>query len=142
MKHDIKTILAKAFTGKHRNWAIVLTTLMALLITSGIVSSVQVRITAEQPSTYAQSPNGDRSASVPNDGSQSQEPDHHATKTPYSTKTPWPTKTPNSTKTPYSTKTPWPTKTPCISWKAFESNHSKPRSEPKTPCTRWAGTWA
>ena len=71
MKHDVKTILIKAFTGKHRNWAIVLTTLLALLITTGIVSSVQVRITAEQPSTYAQSPNGDRSAGVPNVGSQS-----------------------------------------------------------------------
>jgi hypothetical protein len=57
MKHDVKTILIKAFTGKHRNWAIVLTTLLALLITTGIISSVQVRITAEQPSTYAQSPN-------------------------------------------------------------------------------------
>ena len=100
MKHDVKTILIKAFTGKHRNWAIVLTTLLALLITTGIVNSVQVRITAEQPSTYAQSPNDDRSAGVPNTGSESQEPDHHATKTP------WPTKTPYTTKTPYSTKTP------------------------------------
>src|SRR6476661_8432880 len=71
MKHDVKAILIKAFTGKHRDWAIVLTTLLALLITTGIVSSVQVRITAEQPSTYAQSPNGDKSAGVPNVGSQS-----------------------------------------------------------------------
>src|SRR6059058_3380160 len=70
MKHEIKKTIVKVFTGKHRNWAIVTMTMLALLIATAVVSSVQVRITAEQPSTFAQSQDGGKSAGVPNVGGQ------------------------------------------------------------------------
>src|SRR6476646_10173313 len=72
MMHEIKQTLTKLFTGKYRNWVIVAVTLLILLAATAIMGSVQVRVSSQQPATYAQS--SDKSADVP-EGSEITDPD-------------------------------------------------------------------